>query len=397
VHRFVVALLLASAGALAEEPLRTDLHAHLSMREALKPFFHGESGNGPKARSPDAIFVNQLEAEELRNAGVRLIVASVWPPVPIRPGRTPRDEALHQLDALHAFVRRHAEFRLAGSAAEARAILARGQLALLPAVEGGEGISSVDDVDLYYARGARVLTVVHMADNGLAGAAEGQLGRILGLAPSGRDTQGLTPLGRQVLGRMMDLGMVIDVAHASDAAAGQVLDQVEARGVPVLYTHGGSREFVPMERNLSDALARRVVGGGGLVGITLYREFLQGVPPEKQWPGYARGTCDDVVAHWKHVANVVGPASVVLGSDFNGMVNRAQPGGSCPNGIRSSADLPDLFAALAAHGIPRLTLDQGGERLLHVLEQVEAHANPAAQKTALSRRAKTSGPFDVAL
>jgi membrane dipeptidase len=151
-----------------------------------------------------------------------------------------------------------------------------------------------------------------------------------------------------------------------------------------------------MERNLPDALARRVVHGGGLVGITLYREFLQGVPPEKQWPGYESGTCDDVVAHWKHVASLVGPASVVLGSDFNGMVNRAAPGGSCPNGIRNSGDLPDLFKALAAHGIPQVTLDQGGERLLHVLEQVEAHANPAVQRAALRRRVKTSGPFDVA-
>jgi membrane dipeptidase len=392
-------MVLASAlPALAEEPvLRTDLHAHLSMREAFKPFFHGESGRGPMAASTDAIFANQLDTQELARAGVRVVIASVWPPLPLRPGRSPRDEALHQLEALQAFSSRHPDVGLATSAAEARTLLQRGQLALIPAVEGGEGVETPDDVDLYFARGARVLTVVHMADNAMAGAAQGQLGRLVGLQPKGLNPQSLTPLGRAALARMMTLGMVIDVAHASDASAREILDVTEPRGVPILYTHGGSREFTPMERNLPDWLARRVASSGGLIGITVYREFVAGVPASEQWPGYQPGTCDDVIAHWKHVAGLVGPASVVLGSDMNGMVVRPRPGGACPNGIRTSADLGALFTALEAHGVPREALDRGGERLLRVWEQVESKADGSARDEAARRPVRTSSPFDVPL
>jgi len=338
-----------------------------------------------------------VDTDQLLAAGVRLAVASVWPPPATRPGLTARDEAIHQLDGLREFAVRHPEVHLSISAADARAALARGELALIPAVEGGEGVLTPDDVDLYYARGARLMTVIHMLDSQLGGAAAGQLSHIVGMHADQDNPLRLSELGRAVVRRMVQVGMAIDIAHCSDATAKDILEIAETEHVPVLYTHAGARALHPLERNLSDELAQQVVRTGGIIGTTLFADFVSDVPESARWKGFEEGTCDEVVAHWKHFADRVGPDSVVLGSDLNGMVKRSKPGGACPNGVRTTADLPALYAALAAQGIPQKSIDQGGERFLQVLERVEARADPRAQRRATARRDGATNAFDVAL
>ena len=370
------------APAVGAEVLRADLHMHVTMREALEPLFRGEPGQGVLADSHAERFVNQVEPEALRRAGVRLILATVWPPNPTRPGRTALGEALHQLSRLEDFTRRAPEFARVLDARRAREELARGRLVLVPSVEGGEGITRVEDVDVLYAAGARSLTLVHFFDNALAGAAPEQFGPAVGqLAPAGEG--GLTPLGRAVVERMIRLGLLIDVAHASERTIADVLALTGPARVPVLYSHTGAGWAGT--RCLSDPLARQLAADGGLVGIGLFRSPFQEVPAEERWEGFEPGTCDDDVAHWLHYARQVGPEAVLLGSDFNSVILRARPGGVCPHGMRHTGDLPALFFALEAHGLSRESLDQSGHRLLRVLETVEARADPAAQRAALRR------------
>jgi len=371
----------------AEEPaapvdshvLRADLHVHVTMRAALRPFFQGEPGDGVLADSHAQRLVNQVDAAALRRAGVRLLLATVWPPNATRPGRDALGEALHQLAQLEAFARRSPDFVLAHSAEEARRELARGQLVLVPAIEGGEGIRRVEDVDLLYAAGARSITLVHFFDNPLADAADDQFGPLVGGLTNGR-TGGLTPLGVAAVRRMIQLGILIDVAHASDPAIADVLALTEPGGVPILYSHTGAGWAGT--RCLSTPLARRIGASGGLVGIGLFRSPFQQIPPEERWAGFQPGSCDDDVAHWLRYAREVGPEAVLLGSDFSSVILRASPGGACARGLRHTGDLPALFSALEAHGIPRDSLDGSGERVLRVLEAVETRAEPAARQSA---------------
>lgn len=369
----------APAQGVESQAIRADLHAHLTMREALKPLFQGEPGEGVLAASHSERLVNQVDPESLRRSGVRLILATVWPPNATRPGRSALGEALHQLEALEDFAHRSPDFVLARSAGEARQELARGQLVVMPSVEGGEGIRRVEDVDLLFAAGARALTLVHFFDNALAGAADDQFGPLVGLLTNGRDG-GLTPLGVAVVRRMMRLGMVIDVAHASDRAIEDVLALTEPAGVPIVYSHTGAGWAET--RCLSDSLARRIASGGGLVGIGLFRSPFQEVPLDERWKGFQPGTCDDDVAHWLHYVREAGSEAVVLGSDFNSTILRASPGGACARGVRHTGDLHALFAALEAHGISREDLDGSGARVLRLLEMVEARADPTARRAA---------------
>ncbi|WP_158501501.1 dipeptidase [Vitiosangium sp. GDMCC 1.1324] len=361
--------------------VRADLHMHVTMRAALGPLFQGEPGDGVLAGSHAERFVNQVDAAALRRAGVRLILATVWPPPATRPGRSALGEALHQLAELEAFARKNPDFVLARSAEEARKELARGQLVLVPAVEGGEGIRRVEDVDLLHAAGARSITLVHFFDNSLADAADDQFGPVVGGLTNGR-AGGLTPLGATAVRRMIQLGILIDVAHASDQTISDVLAITEPAGVPILYSHTGAGWAGT--RCLSTPLAQRIAASGGLIGIGLFRSPFQEVPQAERWEGFQPGTCDDDIAHWVHYARQAGPESVVLGSDFSSVILRARPGGACARGIRHAGDLPALFSALEAHGVSRENLDDSGTRVLRVLDTVEARADSSARQSARS-------------
>lgn len=385
----------------AQPPLRlgVDTHLHLTMSQAAVPLFHGEPGDGRAlTQSPRNRLENQVDAASLRASGVRLVYGSVWPPINARAGQDKTDAALGQLRRLAAFSARRGDFVLVGTAKEARAALAHGFIAVFPQVEGGEGLTSVEDVDRYYAAGVRSVTLMHFVTSQLGGAAAGQLGKaLLGASGSPREALGLTPLGRDVVRRMMALGIVIDLAHASDAVSRDVLDLAAAAGVPVLVSHTGARALNDMERNLPNDLAHRVAAGGGLIGLSVNDVQLHVEPADARLAQHEEGTCDDLVAHWKHFAQVVPPESLVLGTDFNGFVPRPVAGGACPHGLRNMGDVKDLWAALVASGFPREALDGMGDQLLKLHEAVEAKADPAAQASALRWRAEVlAAPRDVA-
>jgi membrane dipeptidase len=357
-----------------------DLHVHLIMRSALAPWFQGEPDSGVLASSPTQAFVNPLDSATLQQAGVRLVVVALWPPFDLRPGRTALDEALGQLRALHEFARRHSAFGVATDAASARALMAQGRIALLPSIEGGGGISRVEEVDVLYAAGARSLGLVHFTDNRLGDARDAQLGTALGPVLNG-SSDGLTPLGRQVVRRMMSLGMVVDVSHASERTMRDVLALTELAGVPIIASHEGAAHA--SVRTVTPAMAVRIGASGGLIGIGLYRNpIAEPVPEEERWPGHQPDTCDDVVAHWLYYQRLAGERAVVLGSDLGTPTARPLPGPGCPQGIRNSGDLPALFSTLVARGVSREGLEDSAHRVLHLLERVEAVSSPEARANA---------------
>lgn len=367
--------------------MAVDLHLHVTMSQAARPLFKGEPGSGALAWSARSRLDNQIDEQQMHAAGLTVALGSVWPPFDLRPGRTALGEAVNQLQQLQRFGERQPGFAIVRSAAQARRALAQGRLAILPAVEGGEGIREVEDVDRLWRAGARTITLAHFSSNALGGAALGQISRnLFGIKTDALEPTGLTPLGRAAVERMIALGIIIDLAHASDALSADVLDLTEPLGVPVLNTHCGARALLPYERSLPDAIAIRIARGGGLIGVTLFDAMVAKVPESAQFEGFVPGTCDEVVAHWLHLAKVVGPQALVLGSDFNGFITRHPAGGSCPRGLRNVGDLSGLWAALQAHGVPRSALDGMGEKFLALVERVESKASPAARKQAMQVR-----------
>lgn len=344
-----------------------DLHVHLTMHAGLP--LVGDPSLTHRARTGADLLSSQLSEDGYLRSGVRVIVAALWVP-PNRVGQRAFDAFTRQLDALHDFALRHPTFGVVTSVEQARRVIASGRIAVFIGLEGADVIESPADVDRLFALGVRVMSLAHFVDTPLLDAEDGQFGPLLSFFTDGT-TKGLTPLGLEVTKRAIAWGMLIDVTHASPLATEQLLAVHQAMKAPLLATHVGSGMLEP--RTLRDVHAKAIAELGGLIGVGVFRHpMLTPVPEADRFEGFVAESCDEIVAHALHLAKVVGPEHVVLGSDLGAPITRALPGGSCPNGVRGDWDLPAVFAGLEARGFPREALDGSADRFLSMLELLES-------------------------
>jgi membrane dipeptidase len=161
-------------------------------------------------------------------------------------------------------------------------------------LEGGHALEGkLASVDTLFAAGFRSIGLTHFFDNEVGGSAHGV------------DKGGLTEFGRRVVARMEDLGMVVDLAHASPRLFDDVL-AVATR--PLMVSHTGVRSTCDNRRNLDEVRLAAVAATGGVVGIGLWATALCGESP-RAWAAAVR-----------HTAEVAGRDHVALGSDWDGAV-----------------------------------------------------------------------------
>jgi microsomal dipeptidase-like Zn-dependent dipeptidase len=160
---------------------------------------------------------------------------------------------------------------------------------------GAEGMHSLEgdvaNVDALFAAGYRMLAPTNFFDNDIAGSAHGV------------DKGGLTELGARAIQRMQQLGMAIDVAHASPAT---VRDILALASRPIVVSHVGVQATCPGPRNLSDAQIDAIAANGGLIGIGFFAGAVCDISP------------DGIALAARYVAERVGSQHVALGSDWDG-------------------------------------------------------------------------------
>lgn len=151
-------------------------------------------------------------------------------------------------------------------------------------------------VDRLYAAGYRMLGLAHFFDNEVAGSVHGM------------EQYGLTALGRAVVKRAQDLGMIIDVAHSSHKTIADVLDITRQ---PLIFSHGGVKGTCDTNRNLTGAEVTAIAATGGLIALGAWDAAACGVTPA------------DLAAAMAYVKGLVGAQHVAIGSDFDGAVKTA--------------------------------------------------------------------------
>lgn len=160
-----------------------------------------------------------------------------------------------------------------------------------------EGLQDLEgqlgNLDKLHAAGFRMAGLAHFFDNDVAGSMHGM------------KKGGLTPLGRQVLARMEQLGMIVDIAHSSHESVAEILRLAKR---PVVSSHGGVQATCKVNRNLTDDEIKGVARTGGVVGIGYWDAAVCGTEPA------------NVVRAILHVRQLVGVDHVGLGSDFDGAV-----------------------------------------------------------------------------
>lgn len=115
---------------------------------------------------------------------------------------------------------------------------------------------------------------------------------------------GVSEYGQKVIKRMNEVGMAVDLGHASDRTK---VDACEMSKAPVILSHGNCRALNPdAPRTSTDEAIRKLAKRGGVMGITFIAFMVKGTEPV---------TVEDVVNHFDHVRDLVGIEHVGIGSD----------------------------------------------------------------------------------
>ena len=165
--------------------------------------------------------------------------------------------------------------------------------------------------------------------------------------------QGLTHFGREVVERMGELGMIIDVSHASDGTFRDVMEH--AKG-PVVASHSNCRDLCNHPRNLTDEMIRELANCGGVAGLNFYGPFL-GNPKESR--------INEMTAHILHMIRVGGSSFPAIGTDFDGF------DGMEVQEIADASQMERLWDALKKAGLTERQLDKiWGENVERVLRRI---------------------------
>ena len=239
--------------------------------------------------------VNIQQNDERSDDIFWLALAERWPPAT---WNSLTQRALYQARRLHKMAGASSgQFAVIESATDLSRYIERRQhehgiTAGLLSIEGAHALDgNLENVDVLYNAGFRMMSPTHFFDNDIGGSSAGV-----------RKT-GLTAKGRELIQRMEAKHMIVDLAHASSQTITDVLAIAKR---PVVISHTGVWGTCNNNRNLTDAQIRAIAQNGGLIGIGY-------------WQVATCGTDAQAVARAIHnVANLVGAEHVALGSDFDG-------------------------------------------------------------------------------
>ena len=280
------------------------------------------------------------------------------------------------------------KFAIAYTVRDVRTHHRDGLISLPMGMENGAPIGEdLSLLDYFYDRGIRYITLAHSRANAISDSSY----------DSTRVWNGLSPFGEDVVQRMNDIGMIVDVSHISDSA---FYDVMRISTAPVMATHSSARRFTPgWERNMNDDMLELLAEKDGVIMISFGSSFLRtgydaigdsinaalsdqmedaGLEPgtregvlwfEEHRKANPVGTIDDVVMHINHVVDLVGIDHVGLGSDYDGVF-------SLPSGLQDVSTYPDLVFELLAEGYSDEDIRKIlGENALRVWDAVEAAAS----------------------
>ena len=400
-------------------PVASEVAAVHAAAPVLLAHVHMQRGYGPEAidyvAPGDDLPGRQVDIPKLRRGGVKYIWLSEGAPGEfavdprlsqrakldpnVRPatriafrGGAEAQRLIRGWDAVRRLCDDFAgDLAFARSVKEARAAVARGKVAVFWHTESLLLANDLAVLRAYHGLGLRATGLVHAAPLDWIDSDKEQ--RVPG---------GLTAFGRDVIGELNALGVVIDVSHASEAAIGDV---VRLSRHPVVASHSNVRRLAPLRRNLSDDSIRAIAGGGGVIGIHcssalidarclegrrgLERPRLDGLGRDmtdqlaagtadpfrfegeyrrsESWePGayFPKTGLDRLIDHVDALVQLVGDDHVGVGTDFHFLEDVVQ-------GFEGVHQTPNLTAALLTRGYPAPAVARIlGGNFLRVMEAV---------------------------
>lgn len=359
-----------------------DTHADTTQRLIYGDFDLGE-------RHADG----SIDIPRMREGGLGAIFFAVWIPGTVTGPEAVR-RALGQIEAVRRQVDLHpGDLVLARGAEDILRARAGDRIAVLMAVEGGHMMNHDLGVLRQFASlGISYMTLTHMRNTDWADASTDEPAH-----------NGLSDFGKEVIGEMNRVGMMVDVSHISDKS---VYDVLETSRAPVFASHSSCRALCQTPRNLSDEMIAAIAAKGGVIQINFHMGFLsqafrdaekarpdleieieaatsrrcgenvackllesdriirafvgEGKLPRVEWK--------EIIRHINHAVKVGGIDQTGLGSDFDGA--------EMPYGMEDASRLPLITDALLQEGYSESDIQKIlGGNMLRFMHDVEATAN----------------------
>src|SRR5229473_7915412 len=233
------------------------------------------------------------------------------------------------------------DFLRVDCAADLERAKSQGKIGILVGQQNSEHFRTVEDVDRFYRLGQRVSQLTYRNNR-------------IGGGSAGPGDPGLSPYGVQIVERMNDVGMAVDISHCADRTT---MNAIEASRKPVLVTHSNCRALVPgSARCKTDEAIKQMAAKGGVMGITMVRTFVG---------AGGQVTIERVLDHVDHLAKLVGVEHVGVGSDVD-LSGRDSPAHSTKrfdlDGINYARKIYDLTEGLIKrnYSSPDIALILGG-------------------------------------
>jgi membrane dipeptidase len=272
---------------------------------------------------------------------------SIWVP-PERTTRSYYDQANEQIDSIESLARRNpSAMGIAKSTTDIKRLVGEGKFCAMYGMEGGHPIdSSLKKLEYFYKRGVRYMTLTWNNSSGWATSASDETNPDVKLAH-----RGLTDLGKKIVRKMNDLGMMVDVSHVGEQT---FWDVIKTTRKPIIASHSSAWALCHHRRNLKDDQLKAIQKNGGVVFINFNPGFIDSTYSKKEEEMLAankalvdslgkmvqgdafikeqytaemmmdkydpiRPAFSTLMDHFDYVAKLIGVDHVGIGSDFDGI------------------------------------------------------------------------------
>lgn len=251
---------------------------------------------------PSTITVSELQ--RYRDSGIDVFHCST-DAGQLLPGATSYDKAVFMFEGWQRILAAHPDtFLPIYGPRELRQSRDTDKIAIILGLQNGNHFRTAADVAHFYGLGQRTSQLTYNAENHLGGGAFTEVG--------------LKPAARDIIHAMNRVGMVLDLSHSNDLTVRGAIE--ETRVTPII-SHTNCRTLNPgFTRAMPDDIIRAVAERGGVIGVTVLRQFVTQEEPT---------TIDHFVRHIDHIVEIAGINHVGIGGDsdllpFDGVDDEAR-------------------------------------------------------------------------
>ena len=293
----------------------------------------------------------QSDLNRMLKGGLDVQVFSIWCG---GEQTNPFQFANREIDTLDAWVKRNpSKMMLVSTPVELNKAIKSRKLASMIGVEGGHMIEDdLNKLDSLYKRGARYMTLTWNNNTSWATSAEYESGhqKKAGNIDTTSQKKGLNDFGKEVVKRMNELGMMVDLSHTGEQT---FWDAIKISNKPILISHSDAYTLCPVFRNLKDDQIKAVAKNGGVIDLNFYPAFLDSTVGAKEAAYFKKHKsekkellasgkkdfeADDIIAkkypeefkelqspfhllfdHLAYIVKLAGIDHVGLGGDFDGI------------------------------------------------------------------------------